>query len=211
MLRGKLCLWVLPFVLLCAGCNKREQPQQAKEAVPSSPAQQTRPEQPRLVACALITTDEVAAIQGATIGDAKSSAGPSAGMLMSQCYYAAKEPNQSVSLAVIQGDQQNSSGSPIRNYWEETIQRFAGQAMEDEKKGEEKDRPNGREEEEKRTPPKKVDGVGEQAYWSGNRFGGALYVLSKDLIIRVSVGGPDNEQTKIDKCKALAQKVIERT
>ena len=46
-------------------------------------------------------------------------------------------------------------------------------------------------------------------FWSGNRVGGALYVLKNDVFIRISVGGPDNEAGKIDKSRALAQKVLE--
>jgi hypothetical protein len=34
--------------------------------------------------------------------------------------------------------------------------------------------------------------------------------LKKDVFIRVSVGGPDNEETKISKSKALAQKALQR-
>ena len=90
------------------------------------------------------------------------------------------------------------------------MQRFTAQVG-DEERREEKNAREGGEELERKIPPKKIDGVGDEAYWSGNRFGGALYVLTKDVIIRVSVGGPNNEQTKIDKSKALAQKAIDRT
>ena len=81
--------WILPLMLLYGGCNK---PDQAKNAPPASPVEQSRVEQPRLAACALVTKEEVSAIQGATIIDAKSSGGLSAGMLMSQCYYASNSP-----------------------------------------------------------------------------------------------------------------------
>jgi hypothetical protein len=52
--------------------------------------------------------------------------------------------------------------------------------------------------------------MGDEAYWAPNRFGGVLYLLRGDAFISISVGGTDPEQTKIDKCKALAQKVIGR-
>jgi hypothetical protein len=66
------------------------------------------------------------------------------------------------------------------------------------------------EEEEKKNPPKKVDGVGDEAYWSGNRFGGALYVLKRNVILRISIGGPDDQETKIEKSKRLAEKALGR-
>ena len=59
-------------------------------------------------------------------------------------------------------------------------------------------------------PPKKIDGIGDDAFWSPNPVGGAIYVLKKDVFIRLSIGGRDNEQGKLDKSKALAQKAIDR-
>jgi len=160
----------------------------------------------------LITNDEVGAIQHATITDAKSSSGISGAMLMSQCYYSAKEPNMSVSLAVIEHNPQDASAPDAKSYWTQSFHRFTGDESDEEKPGEKKEKLGGveREEKEKGVPPKRLDGIGEEAFWSGNRFGGALYVLKGDVFIRVSVGGPDNEETKIEKSKTLAQKALSR-
>ena len=205
----------LLLVLVCAGCNK---PQRSTSVSPtpaqSSPTNQIvpLPPEPRIAPCSLITNEEVGAIQGATITDAKNSAGVSGGMLMSQCYYNAREPNMSVSLAVIEHNPQDASAPDSKSYWAESFRRSTGDESDEEKPGEKKEKRGGveREEKEKRVPPKRLDGIGEEAYWSGNRFGGALYVLAKDAIVRISVGGPDNEQIKIDKSKALALKALER-
>ena len=207
---------VLPLlvVLVCAGCNK---PQRSTSGSPTpaqgSPTNQIvpLPPEPRIAPCSLITNEEVGAIQHATITDAKSSAGVSAGMLMSQCYYNAREPNMSVSLAVIEHNPQDVSAPDAKSYWTESFRRLAGDESDEEKPGERKEKRGGveREEKEKRVP-KSLDGIGQEAYWSGNRFGGALYVLAKDAIVRISVGGPDNEETKIEKSKALAQKALSR-
>jgi hypothetical protein len=62
--------------------------------------------------------------------------------------------------------------------------------------------------EEKGRPPKKVEGIGDDAYWIANRVGGALYVLKNDVFIRISVGGPESEDAKINRCKALAEKAL---
>jgi hypothetical protein len=40
--------------------------------------------------------------------------------------------------------------------------------------------------------------------------GGALYVLKKNSFIRISVGGPGNEDEKISKSKALARNALKR-
>src|SRR5438477_2997869 len=206
---------ILPLliVLVWAGCNKSHR----AASVSPTPAQQHRAEQtqlaePRIAVCSLITNEEVGAIQHATITDAKSSAGVSGGMLMSQCYYDAREPNMSVSLAVIENNPQDASAPDAKSYWTESFSGLTGDESHEEKPGEKKEKRGGveREEKEKTLPPKRLDGIGEEAYWSGNRFGGALYVLAKDAIVRISVGGPDNEQIKIDKSKALALEALER-
>jgi len=117
----------------------------------------------------------------------------------------------SVSLAVIEHNPQDVSAPDAKSYWTESFRRLAGDESDEEKPGERKEKRGGveREEKEKRVP-KSLDGIGQEAYWSGNRFGGALYVLAKDAIVRISVGGPDNEETKIEKSKALAQKALSR-
>jgi hypothetical protein len=39
-------------------------------------------------------------------------------------------------------------------------------------------------------------------------MGGALYVLKNDVFIRISVGGPESEDAKINHCRALAEKAL---
>jgi hypothetical protein len=207
---------LLPLLLLlvvCAGCKKSPEtrlqvspPAQPKALQPISPAEQ------KIEACTLITKEEVGAVQSTTISDTKSSEGPGGNYLITQCYYAATGPNLSVSLAVTQRDPKNSNAPNPREQWEQTFGRFDKEQQPGTKEEEEKEGPKApaREDEEKAAPPKKIEGVGEKAFWSGNRFGGALYVLKGDVFIRVSVGGPDNEETKIEKSKMLAQKALSR-
>jgi hypothetical protein len=86
-----------------------------------------------------------------------------------------------------------------------------GSAEESAGKGAQEQRESEREEEnEKKSPPKKIDGVGEEAFWIGSRVGGALYVLKDQLILRISVGGGQDIETKIARSKALAEKAINR-
>src|SRR5918996_245073 len=66
------------------------------------------------------------------------------------------------------------------------------------------------EEKEKGIPPKKISGLGDDAYWISNRFGGVLYVLKGDAFVSISLGGPDNEEAKVNKSKALAEKALQR-
>jgi hypothetical protein len=205
----KGCLHVLLLMLLCGGCKKS---QQTKGVIATSPVLQKVSAESKVEACNLVTKEEVGAVQSTTVSDTKSSEGSGGDYLITQCYYAATGPNLSVSLAVTQRNPQDSNARSAREQWEETFGRF-NNAQQPELKEEEKKeglKGSGHEEEEKAAPPKKIEDVGEEAFWSGNRFGGALYVLKGDVFIRVSVGGPDNEETKIEKSKTLAQKALSR-
>ena len=165
--------------------------------------------QPKIDACTLITGDEVRQIQGSPIKDAKSSEQADGRFRIAQCFYTAETFNKSVSLALTQSDPASKNAGDPKEFWEQTFGRYEGEAKE-EQGDEEKKKSLREEDEEKGRPPKKIDGVGDAAYWTANRMGGALYALKNHVFIRVSVGGPEDEQAKIDKSKALAQKILSR-
>jgi hypothetical protein len=164
---------------------------------------------PKIVACELITNDEVQAIQGSPIKDVKPSEQADGTFRIAQCFYTAETFNKSVSLAVTQSDPASAGTRNPKEFWKETFGRYEGETKEEKGDEEKKESLRG-EEEEKGTPPKKIDGIGDAAYWTANRMGGALYVLKNDVFIRVSVGGPDSEEVKINHCKALAGKALSR-
>ena len=172
------------------------------------------PPSPKVDACTLITKEEIQAIQGSPITDTKGSESSAGAFRVSQCYFATAEPNKSVSLAVTQSE--GAGKRSPRDFWNETFGRFKGSEKEREREGDNekkeslREQRRGTEEEHESAPPKKIDGVGEEAYWTASRIGGALYVLKKDAFIRISVGGPDNIETKLTKSKALAAKALPR-
>jgi hypothetical protein len=43
---------------------------------------------------------------------------------------------------------------------------------------------------------------GDETFWMGNRVGGALYVLKGNSYVRVSIGGPADQASKIKGSKA---------
>jgi hypothetical protein len=95
-----------------------------------------------------------------------------------------------------------------KDFWHDTFQE--GKSVEKEKDGDSDRNKKKRGEEEELSRPEKVTGIGDDAYWTGSRVGGALYVLKGNAYVRVSVGGPANQADKIKKSKTLAQRAMER-
>jgi hypothetical protein len=162
--------------------------------------------QAKFDACTLIRKNEIEAVQGSPVRETKSSERSDGDFRLSQCFYTAAEFSRSVTLVVFQkhADRQRAR-SPI-DFWKHTFDRYAKKEDGDSKEKE----PTGREEREEGAPPRKIDRLGDDAYWVSNRFGGTLYILKGDTIISISLGGTDSEQIKIDKSKKLASKALRR-
>jgi len=211
----KLFIPLFCFLLLAVTGCKRPATTQLSSGSPAaaSPANQQSGEA-YFDVCGLITKEQIEAIVGSPIKETKSSGRSNGAFRVSQCFYTAAEFSKSVSLAVTESDPDSTAKRSPKDFWKETFGRYEGEVKEregdKEKKESLRDQARARGEEEEANPPKKIDGIGDEAYWTGNRFGGALYVLKKDVFIRISVGGPDKEETKIDKSKALAEKALQR-
>ena len=197
--RFVLLIFPITLVVAFASCKKN-----SETAAPSK--------RDKINACELITHAEVQAIQGSPIKEVKPSEQSDGSFRIAQCFYTAETFNKSVSLAVTQPDPASATARNPCEFWQQTFGRYEGEAKEE--KGDEEKKKSLREregeEEGKGRPPKKLEGIGDAAYWTANRTGGALYVLKKDVYIRVSVGGPEEEDAMIKRCKALAEKVLSR-
>jgi hypothetical protein len=195
-----LVLLVCSLVAVGVGCKKRETP----NPVPKTSSELDRAQGD---VCRLITSEEIGAIQASPVKEPKGSTRSDNGFRVSQCFYTATEFSKSVSLAVVQKDPDNSAKRSPKDFWKEKFGRFTG----DEEARDRNEQESGREEEEERLiPPKQIDDIGDQAYWISNRFGGVLYVLKGDAFISIGLGGTDDEETKLNKSKALAQKALQR-
>src|SRR6266481_2011257 len=195
------------LIAVSAGCKKNEATQRV-----SSAKQELN--QAEFDVCALITKQEIEAIQRSPIKETKSSVRSDAGFRVFQCFYTAEDFSKSVSLAVTQRDPASSGKRSVKDFWNETFGRFTDEEKESNGDKEERERlreqPRRQDEEKAFIPPKKIDGIGDDAFWSPNPVGGAIYVLKKDVFIRISIGGHDNEEGKLDKSKALARMAIDR-
>jgi hypothetical protein len=196
MRRNVFVFFFCSLLVICPGCKRRETP----KPVPTISGDSNHVQ---IDVCGLITSQEIEAIQGSPITETKSSARSGTGFRVSQCFYTAAEFSRSVSLAVTQKDPDHQVKRTPKDFWEETFGRYDNNRKES-------DRGRSEGEERESIPPKKIEGIGEEAFWASNRFGGILYVLKGDTFISVSLGGTDNEDTKIQKSKALAQKALQR-
>jgi hypothetical protein len=211
-----LCLFVI------AGCRGSESGQKATNTETPITAQQsptptvssaaestqqkpttTNPNEvkPKIDACAMLTSKEIQSIQGEAVKETKLSGRSVGGLNISQCFFTLPTFTNSISLAVTHKGDGAGARDP-KEFWKDTFrekEREKGQ-------GRRKDR----EEEEESAPPQKIAGIGDEAFWTASRAAGALYVLRGNSYVRVSVGGPEDQQSKITKSKALARKVIER-
>lgn len=158
-------------------------------------------------ACALLEKSEIASVQGVEVQQVQPTSQKHGDLNISQCYYTAisadGSKNLSVYVQVIQLDPKSARRDALKEFWEE---RF-GRERKEKKREEREER---EEEEEEINPPVPVSSIGDKAFWLGTSRGGALFVLKKDKVLRVTVGGADDAKAQIEKSKTLAQKALAR-
>lgn len=154
---------------------------------------------PKLDACAMLTTADIEPIQGEAVKETKLSGTSTGGFNVSQCFFTLPTFTNSISLAVTQRGDGPGARDP-REFWRDTFHKEKEREREKEREGEE----------EESTPPRKITGIGDEAFWTASRAAGALYVLKGHSYVRVSVGGAGDQESKLKKSKALARKVIAR-
>ncbi|HEX7296436.1 MAG TPA: hypothetical protein VF251_11820, partial [Pyrinomonadaceae bacterium] len=200
----------LVFVVGCKSSQNREataasSPSPALSSAATSPETSAPPGgvKPKTDACALLTTADIEAVQKETVKDTKLTGSSQRGFNVSQCFFTLPTFNNSISLQVTQRGEGSGSRDP-REFWRETFHRESESERESERERDKRNKKEERgreEEEEDRSPPQKVSGVGDEAYWVGDRIGGALYVLKGDSYVRVSIGGGGSQADKIQKLK----------
>jgi hypothetical protein len=179
----------------------------------------------------MLSAADLSAAQGEEPTEAQGSEHFVGGLSMSQCFYRLPTFAKSVNLEVVRAAE-GSAPDAIKAYWhrhfgpdairegervrvlkekgerarEEMLkrERESGQVREGGHADEEK------EGDEEQSRPRRVGGVGEEAYWSGSRTTAALNVLSGGTVVRLSLGGPEEESAKIRKASELARKVLKQ-
>jgi len=185
---------------------------------------------PKSVTCALLSNEDVKAVQDEEPADAQGSEHLAGMLSMSQCFYRLPTFSKSINLEVTRAAP-GAQATAVADFWRGSFGHAAVEEREQkrerkEEEGREREkelerekasgqvREGGHAEEEEHGEgdegprPQRVAGIGDEAYWSGNPVSAALYVLKKDTIIRLSIGGPEDQSVKIKKAKTLAQKVL---
>ena len=173
-------------------------------------------------------------MQGEAPADAQGSEHSAGGLSMSQCFYRLPTFAKSINLEVVRAGRDAPAGA-LKEYWrkrfhpeavevrererelkeehererEEQIERerAAGQVREG-GHGEKEEEGGGEDEEEAR--PRRVQGLGQEAYATWNRRAVTLYVLKGDAVVRVAVSGPEDGDVRQKKAAALAADVLKR-
>ena len=185
------CVFVFVVLAFAASCSKPK----SSIVVSNSPTPPTTTASPAPsnFACTLLTGEETQAVQGEPFKNTKPSEHSTGGLVVSQCYFELPTPVNSIVLTVTR---KADGGRDPSDRWREIFH------------SEEPARK--REEKEEERKPVKIDGLGDEAFWTGTRVGGALYVLKANCYFRISVGGAGDQEQKIEKSKTLAAEVLKR-
>jgi hypothetical protein len=158
-------------------------------------------------ACSLITQSDITTVQGVQVQGAQPSRHKQGDLVIEQCYYTAVSTdgrdNLSVYLQLIQPGATGARAAALKEFWKDRFERDREEERERENEEENE------EGEERIDDPVRVSGIGEQAFWLGTSRGGALYVLTKDRVLRLTVGGRDVTSQR-EKSKLLARKALRR-
>jgi hypothetical protein len=140
--------------------------------------------------CSLLTKEEIFAVQDAAFVDATKNLHTSGDVTVSQCYFRLPDASRSITLEL-------TTARGLHELWEKQFE-----------PGEEREPGETAERESAEKHAIEVKGLGRDAFWSGNRVSGALYVLTRNAIMRISIGGAGDQATKLEHAKILAKDAL---
>jgi hypothetical protein len=160
-------------------------------------------------ACGLLADADVRTVLGVTVTERQPGTQEARGLLLSQCYLGTGTP-RSVSIAVAGNAVSGGKTVTPRAFWRDQFHGRAEHAAERTGETRETARNGEPREQERETEARPIAGIGDEAFWSGTRVAGALYVLRGNTFVRVSVGGIADEQERIEKSRQLAISALAR-
>lgn len=180
--------------------------------------------------CRLLSAADIREAQGEEPTDAQGTEHSAQAVASSQCLYRLPTFTKSVVLEVFRPTPDAPAGA-LDEFWRRSFSADAikGRERENELREELKrrreeavksaqesgqSREGGRKMKEPKagveTPPRRVPGVGDEAYWTGNRMTVTLSARKKDAAVSLTVGGPDEHPLKVRKAAELARKVLKQ-
>lgn len=151
--------------------------------------------------CSLLTSDEIKAVQGEAVLEAKPNRRTDSPFAVTQCFYMTPSFTKSVSIEVTR---QGASSQSVHDFWKANFERAEDKREKKNERRKLKGKPLAGE------PATPVKGIGDEAYWISTNANSTLYAFKKDTLLRISIGGTDNEEARMKKIKTLAQKALAR-
>ena len=162
-------------------------------------------------ACSILPADTVGSIQSEKVVQAEPSQSTRGNIFSRRCFYRTENFNRSVDLEVITAV---SNRSAIDEFWNKRFHSIHKTEEEEEEEAEREKNQNSpavdreKEEERAKAAPSPVTGVGDEAFWVSNQLNSTLYVLQNGSVIRVSIGGPDEANAKLERARMMVGKIF---
>lgn len=180
------------FVALSA-CSEKPAPAPAPDQAQTEP-QPPAPAVSPINACALLTGEEIEAILGEAVQEQTPSAKIETGVANAQCFFKLPTFTKSISVSVTQGS--GPGPHAPRAFWKTA---FSDQKVQP------PERADGR----IKLAPERVEGLGEEAFWTGGPAGG-LYVLKGETVLFIGIGSSGDEATRRVNVRRIAEIIVKR-
>jgi hypothetical protein len=207
-------MFALCLLVAAAGCNQnsgsaQQQPGAKQTASPqpngaNAPAGAATPAAANagaFNACALLTSDDIKAVQGEAVKESKPGQRGGTDFAVNSCFYATPTFTKSVSLEVTQ---KGTSGQSVREFWKANFAAALDKREQKNERRKKQGKPQAGE------PARPVSGIGDEAYWISTNANSTLYAFKKDALVRISIGGVDTEEARMKKIRELAEKALAR-
>ncbi|MCA1566832.1 MAG: hypothetical protein LC803_14550 [Acidobacteria bacterium] len=152
-------------------------------------------------ACALLTSDDIKAVQGEAVKESKPSHRGGTDFAVASCFYATPTFTKSVSLEVTR---KGASSRSVREFWKANFAAALDKREQKNERRKKQGKPQAGE------PAKPVSGIGDEAYWISTNANSTLYAFKNDTLVRISIGGADKEEARMKKIKTLAERALAR-
>ena len=152
-------------------------------------------------ACALLTSDDIRAVQGEAVRESKPARRDGTDFAVNSCFYATPTFTKSVSLEVTQ---KGASSRSVREFWKANFAAALDKREQKNERRKKQGKPQAGE------PARPVAGIGDEAYWISTNANSTLYAFKKDTLVRISIGGTDKEEERMKKIKTLAERALAR-